>query len=166
VIGQVCNRCGIEKPVGSFPAKTLRCRTCTHDIWAENRKAEGKDPAEMRRKQKQKKRYGITPTQFNQMLADQDSVCAICKKPEKKQINGRTASLCVDHDHGSGVIRGLLCRNCNTAIGLLGEDLTVIGRALAYVATHKGITTAVEQPQNTSEQAPAPMPTPPPTTAL
>src|SRR5574339_629814 len=55
-----------------------------------------------------KARFGITIEQYEQMLADQDGKCAICKRPPK--ANRRLA---VDHDHTNGNVRGLLCTPCN-----------------------------------------------------
>lgn len=53
------------------------------------------------------------------MLEAQGGVCAICKGPETKP---NAKYLAVDHDHATGAVRGLLCNNCNRAIGLLGDD--------------------------------------------
>lgn len=52
----------------------------------------------------------------------------ICNQPERQEI-----LLSVDHDHISGHVRGLLCRNCNSAIGLLRDDPELIRRAANYV---------------------------------
>lgn len=52
--------------------------------------------------------YGITEAQYNAILKYQGGVCAICDKPPKEGRN-----LQVDHDHKSGLVRGLLCWYCN-----------------------------------------------------
>lgn len=70
-----------------------------------------------------KKDFGITLEDYNQLLASQEGVCAICLRPEtQKTIKGGPKALAVDHCHQSGKIRGLLCAACNQAIGLLGDD--------------------------------------------
>lgn len=52
--------------------------------------------------------YGITSAEYDELLEAQDGHCAVCpKKPTKKR------RLAVDHDHRTGVVRGLLCTNCN-----------------------------------------------------
>jgi hypothetical protein len=71
------------------------------------------------REYSQKKRcesiYGISLEQYEAMVARQGGLCAICKeKPEK--------SLCVDHCHTSGRVRGLLCNNCNCMLGFAQND--------------------------------------------
>lgn len=73
--------------------------------------------------------YGITSKDYDRMSEKQGGVCAICKKPEKSK-NGR---LCVDHCHLTGKVRGLLCGNCNTGIGKLGEDIAVLEAAIRYI---------------------------------
>lgn len=56
--------------------------------------------------------YGLTATQLEEVL--EPSVCECC---------GSTNRVAVDHDHKTGVVRGLLCVNCNTALGKLGDDV-------------------------------------------
>ena len=78
-----------------------------------------------------KKRYGISVAAYQQLLAQQNGVCAICREP------GRTASrgnrLCVDHDHTTGRVRSLLCTGCNTAIGSLRESPLLARAAATYL---------------------------------
>lgn len=40
---------------------------------------------------------------------------------------------CIDHDHSTDFVRGLLCNNCNSAIGLLKEDMNIINNAIKYL---------------------------------
>lgn len=61
-----------------------------------------------------------------------NGVCAICGREE---LHGRKLSL--DHDHATGKLRGLLCRSCNTAIGMLRDDPNVVRSAMAYLERHK-----------------------------
>jgi len=75
-----------------------------------------------------RKRYGIDINIYNQMLEKQNGGCAICGG---QTTNGR--NLYIDHDHKSGVIRGLLCNRCNSGIGLLNDDVEIIKRALLYL---------------------------------
>jgi hypothetical protein len=77
-----------------------------------------------------KKNYGITSEEYEKILAKQNGRCAIC---ETDIPNGLHKIWNVDHDHKSGKVRGLLCWNCNSAIGLLKDDDKVIENALRYV---------------------------------
>lgn len=56
--------------------------------------------------------YGLTFADYTRMLTAQDGVCVICKGG-----NGSKRPLCVDHDHETGRIRGLLCIRCNSMLG-------------------------------------------------
>lgn len=80
-----------------------------------------------------KTKYGITPDQFEQMETAQKGVCAICSR-QNQQVPGKAfRRLAVDHCHATKKIRGLLCTDCNTSIGKLGDTVEGLERALAYV---------------------------------
>lgn len=61
--------------------------------------------------------YGITVEEYEAIKAAQGGVCYICRR-----ANGRTVRLSVDHDHATGLIRGLLCKACNTFLGRQARD--------------------------------------------
>lgn len=77
-----------------------------------------------------KRDFGIGMDDYMTMLELQGGGCAICGGKE----NGRYKYLAVDHCHDSKKIRGLLCGNCNTAIGLLKDDVTVLRKAIEYLS--------------------------------
>lgn len=78
-------------------------------------------------------KYGLAVKQYRRMYVAQGETCAICRNPESGP--GRFM-LCIDHCHESGQVRGLLCSNCNRAIGLLRDDPKVIATAAKYVLEH------------------------------
>ncbi len=83
---------------------------------------------------KRKKKYGITPEQYDELLALQRGVCAICGQPERsKTRNGHVKALAVDHDHETGEVRGLLCDNCNRGLGHFKDDAERLAAAVAYL---------------------------------
>lgn len=84
-----------------------------------------------------RKSFGLTLDDYSAMMSDQAGVCAICKEHETATRGGKLLSMAVDHDHKTGAIRGLLCMNCNKAIGLLKENPTLFERARAYLEHHK-----------------------------
>lgn len=67
---------------------------------------------------------GIPREWYYAMKLRQNGVCKICNRERKLDI---------DHDHYTGEVRGLLCRPCNVAIGNLGDNVTGLSRAFAYV---------------------------------
>lgn len=73
--------------------------------------------------------YGISLDDYNALLVAQGGRCAVCCLPERDAKR----CLAVDHDHETGVVRGLLCRRCNTALGLLGESIDRVGRLQSYL---------------------------------
>lgn len=76
-----------------------------------------------------KRLYGLDKNEYDTLLESQDYKCYLCKKPE----SDCNKSLHVDHCHSTGKVRGLLCFNCNTAIGLIGEDIELLQRAIEYL---------------------------------
>lgn len=75
------------------------------------------------------RRYGITLETFRELAEKQNGRCAICGNPP------RGKRLCIDHDHDSGRVRGLLCHRCNRAIGFFGDSPELLAKALAYLGT-------------------------------
>ena len=72
--------------------------------------------------------YGLTHEAFAILLAGQGGVCAICRT-DKPNSHG----WCVDHDHSTGAVRGILCHSCNTGIGALKDSLVLVQAALEYL---------------------------------
>lgn len=71
------------------------------------------------------RRYGITKDQYDEMYNEQNGKCAICG--DEKDV------LCVDHDHKTGVIRGLLCPMCNRGLGLFKDSALIVTNADNYI---------------------------------
>ena len=69
--------------------------------------------------------YGITLERYREMQEEQLGQCAICGKVSD--------TLFVDHDHASGQVRGLLCRDCNTGVGMFGDCTSNLERAIDYL---------------------------------
>jgi hypothetical protein len=82
---------------------------------------------------KLKKAYGISFQEYKEMLHAQNGMCAICGTTD----TGKRKAFAVDHCHTCGEIRGLLCGSCNTAIGLLKENLETMQKAIDYVRFHQ-----------------------------
>ena len=74
--------------------------------------------------------YGITLEQYNSILEFQEYRCCVCGKHESEVPRKR---LYVDHCHKSGDIRGLICAHCNTALGMVKDDVEILYRLAAYL---------------------------------
>lgn len=70
--------------------------------------------------------YGITALDYEELLEFQQGVCGICRKESQ--------ALEIDHDHSTGQVRGLLCRNCNLGLGMFKDDIERLGLAIVYLS--------------------------------
>src|SRR3989442_8929747 len=75
------------------------------------------------------KDQGINPNAA-QAIYDKATNCKICNKP----ISGKNKQ--VDHDHKTGQIRGVLCRACNTTLGMVNEDIVILQAMITYLNTY------------------------------
>lgn len=80
-----------------------------------------------------KHKFGIDIKQYHQMYKDQDGNCLICGKPQS-ELKGK---LCVDHDHITGKIRGLVCADCNHGLGNFKDTPRILQKAIDYLNKHK-----------------------------
>jgi hypothetical protein len=89
------------------------------------------DPAKYLRDRQKKveRKYGITTEDFDLIFTFQNGACAIC------DLVLEGAKICVDHDHDTGEVRGLLCAPCNAGIGFFKDDPERLRRAARYVNT-------------------------------
>lgn len=148
-----CNECSKLKPLSEFYKKTYSNGTVSHrsyckdceraarDIWRksspkdnERNKQYNKDNAEEIRGKKLVKNYWPHLTwqeaiaEWDRLYDEQQGLCAFGHKVER---------LHVDHCHSTGVVRGLLCYNCNNGIGRLKDDVEVLQKAIVYINKYK-----------------------------
>ena len=119
---KVCRLCGTEKPIDEFyPRKDYgnhrnECKVCTCEL-------------------ARYRSHGVCNVKYDEMLVRQKGGCAICAATLG---NTRYTRLAVDHCHKSGKVRGLLCSNCNTAIGLMKDSPKRMALAVEYLKRHQG----------------------------
>ena len=82
--------------------------------------------------------YGISSEQYYDLVKRQNNRCGICGRLERRKNykTGKRQSLSIDHDHASGKNRGLLCRDCNFAIGLFEDNAAIVQKAVQYLRKH------------------------------
>lgn len=80
-----------------------------------------------------KRGFRMSSEEYVYLLSSQNGLCAICNQPELSIIRGKLVSLAVDHCHTTGKIRGLLCTKCNRALGLFGDSIELLKKAIAYL---------------------------------
>lgn len=128
-----CKFCNTTKLVSEFyisyekkPARWSirhKCKKCSR----ETRDSDWHKEYNLRR------RYNISREDYDNKLKEQRHSCAICKT----HFKDKTRSLHVDHCHTTDKVRGLLCYKCNTAIGLLKENMDNVRNALKYLRKYK-----------------------------
>jgi hypothetical protein len=135
-----CNKCKQIKSVqhfGPYPRSKDGRREVCADCRNAHARADRLKRPEHYRDADYRSIYGISLIEYEKLFEKQGRVCAICGKlpdnPAGAGKNERNKRLHVDHNHLTGAVRGLLCRNCNVGIGLLGEDVVVLEAAIQYI---------------------------------
>jgi hypothetical protein len=137
---KTCTMCGETKPVSAYRSRggsmahllKSRCNTCLykeHRRWTEEnaervQQYREKDPWTLA---KRCARRGITPQELVDRYERQEECCAICKK-EIELIDSA-----IDHNHVTGEFRGVLCKQCNRALGMFNDSPAVLRNALEYL---------------------------------
>ena len=141
---RTCNKCEKEFDIENFYItskngnRRRECKYCFRKISQKSRdenrdrfreywrraskKAYGKDVPGFNLR----KNYGITREQFVDIAMSQDGRCKICEL--------KTDKLCVDHDHETGKIRGLLCGKCNYGLGMFNDKVELFEMAIKYIS--------------------------------
>ncbi len=90
------------------------------------------------------KEYGLTVDTYLALYDSQSGKCAICGvfgMPKGHRLaNGlgnKNSVLCIDHDHATGAVRGLLCHKCNVSIGHFNDDPAALRKAAGYLEANK-----------------------------
>ena len=122
-----CSKCKIVKPLFEFNIKSNgRKLAQSHCIECDNKK--NKENGIFRD-------FGITLKDYDKMLEKQNGGCKICGT--KEIGHKRQGRFCVDHNHKTGKIRGLLCTNCNRLLGAAKDDIEILTKAITYLTESK-----------------------------
>ena len=120
---KVCTLCGTEKPLDEFYYRkdsnkhTNECKDC-------------------RIERQRVKKLGVSNNDYEKMFIEQEGQCKICNC---KLNSSRYTKFAVDHCHKTGEVRGLLCTNCNTGLGLFKDSQHRLQKALDYINSFKDI---------------------------
>jgi hypothetical protein len=127
-----CNQCDKTKHPSKF-GKDHRRKTGAHWVCrkCDNANAKARYKADGGKKKHwgmRLYRYGITKEEFFTMVDKQFGICKICceKLPHYRKV-------CIDHDHGTGEVRGLLCHRCNVLIGQIENNKHLLGNVVDYI---------------------------------
>jgi hypothetical protein len=153
-VAKWCTLCRRILPKGNFNKDKSnrdglehRCRSCRNeykrsfwakpevrDRWIKKSKEFRKthEGQRSRRRSAWKSRYNLSEDVYYQMCKTQNYSCAVCGI----RVTGND-HLHVDHDHASGKVRGLLCRCCNTAVGMVRESREILKNLIVYLEQRK-----------------------------
>lgn len=127
VVDKVCSDCGIKKLSKEFSTSKTnadglrgKCRKCVNSC----RRIYMKNNPDIKFNMRLKNEYGMTREQYNEELKLSCGMCEICKRKIK---------LVIDHNHTTGKYRGLICGQCNSAIGFMQDNPDVADRAVSYL---------------------------------
>lgn len=127
--GKECCSCSVFKSLLEFHQSSKSsdghaswCKPCANTIARSRRKRVYSNSN--KRKWQLKTRYGLTPENVDAMLFEQNNTCALCLADLK--------TFHIDHDHNTGIVRGLLCHRCNIRLGGW-DDLPWRQRAMSYL---------------------------------
>lgn len=111
---KICTGCRENKPVSQFyivhskrreNKPYSKCKLCCRAQYLVNK-------------------FNITDVQFSDIMNTTGSICQICGAQEK---------LCLDHNHSTGWVRGILCHNCNLALGNFKDDYRLMEKGITYL---------------------------------
>ena len=121
-----CNTCDRDLPITEFHKRTYKdgrvktqskCRSCSTTVRREYYK-----PHEYARR-----KFKLSEEDYNTLM--EHTNCQVCGVHMDKK--------CIDHDHKTEKIRGVLCNNCNTALGLFKDDVSVLEKSIRYLERSK-----------------------------
>lgn len=158
---KTCNKCSTSKPLTEYHIKRENrdnlnhtCKDCrsilnrqyrldnAEVIKREKKRYRERYPDKIRSK-KYMDNFGITLEDYDNMLTEQQHKCFICNI-HQSQLKKRLA---VDHCHVTNKVRGLLCSNCNRALGLFKDDIDILNKAMVYLNRQLSIVDTLNQTQ-------------------
>ena len=122
MVTKTCSKCGKNFPTKMFHKRTYgsgtvgiqsRCKSCQTNLRREYYKPD----------EKTRQRLKISTAFYEELMSNDN--CAVCGCTMTKK--------CIDHDHKTKKIRGVLCNNCNTALGLFNDNVEVMRTAIQYL---------------------------------
>ena len=131
-----CNKCGEDKPNSEFFKESTSsrgyryaCKECEAPRFKRYRTDNQKKVSATRLNWHRKKSYNFPPELFDERFNEQGQACAICKSPDA----GGRGAFHADHDHDSSQPRGVLCHNCNVALGNFKDNPEILQAAIDYL---------------------------------
>ena len=132
-MNKICTKCKIEKDYSQFHKLKLGkqglnpvCNTCRNTQQRANRDLNGY-------RSQIKYKYGLSYEDYLNLLEKQNGICCGCKNPF--YIDKDSLSIpCIDHNHITGKVRGILCKRCNLALGYVNDNPKTLSNLIEYLS--------------------------------
>lgn len=131
----VCSECSKEFDLGQKKSRKYPglCKKCRQSKYYKSHILKDKDAYLQRHRFYHKKTaYGLTKEEYEAMYTSQGGRCKICQK-DFPPLSERKKAVVVDHNHLTGVVRGLLCQECNKALGCVKENPEILREMIRYL---------------------------------
>ena len=129
-----CNICNETKPYSEFVKRSNRsngyqpyCKKCHNDKMRDIYCSDRMKDYDLKRQ------YGIDLKEYERLFSLQNGKCAICEKHISEINKKHKKHLCVDHNHQTGKVRGLVCDKCNRGLGLFCDSEIILHKAIKYL---------------------------------
>lgn len=122
-----CKNCGEEFETLQLKANTGKEKFCSRECYNLYRRENSTDLKERNILYQKKTKYGLTEEKYKELFIEQDNKCSICG------TSFEDTKAFVDHDHKTGKVRGLLCTQCNTLLGMAKDDTEILDAAIQYL---------------------------------
>lgn len=129
---KVCTICREDKHLDYFTGRNSYCKEC-HKAYTRSRyrsvKTKGPVPYESAQEAVRRRKYGAGKDHYEKMVLKNNGQCPGCNRKEE-EFGGRW---CIDHCHQTGNVRGLICHNCNIALGQVRDEIETLLRLAKYL---------------------------------
>jgi nitrate/TMAO reductase-like tetraheme cytochrome c subunit len=127
----VCENCKKEYKVLIFRINESGSKYCSVKCYNEYRRNNSGDSKHLIKLNQIKSKYGLNETEYKSLFEKQDNKCAICG------LDLDNIKTCVDHNHKTGEVRGILCDKCNKGIGHFNDDINLFENIILYLKKFK-----------------------------
>jgi hypothetical protein len=132
-----CTKCSKNKSLDQYTRRGNSIKSWCKQGCSEYSDKWNKNNPDKIKASRLKCQHNVSLDVYKVKLDSQNGLCAICYKAPTRQSNlGTMRTLCLDHCHKTGQIRDLLCDNCNTAVGLLKDDIKIANNLVNYLIKH------------------------------
>ena len=127
----------LSQQIAKYRSNNKKKLAAAQNVWRKNNPDKVK---QYQRISNLRKNFGLSVSDYEAIAVKQNGLCDICRQPESfvHKATNTTAQLAVDHCHKTGKVRGLLCKSCNTALGIFKDDTKLLLQAIDYLTKHNG----------------------------